>query len=36
MMLRNNKFEHMVYYFKEIIIWSIQRWEKFENNNKQK
>ena len=36
MILRNNKFEHMVYYFKKIDYLKLQCGKKFENNNEQK
>ena len=36
MMLHNNKFERMVYYFKEIDYLKHTTREKFQNNNKQK
>ena len=36
MILRNNKFEHIVYYFKKIYYLKLQRGKKFENNNEQK
>ena len=36
MMLRNNKFEPMVYYFKKIDYLKLQPGKKFESNNEQK